>query len=375
MGSRERPAQESFAMEITKQLYPEPRLPQTLDPSQIGFGKNFTPHYFTADYREGAWSGARIVPLEPFAMHPGALCLHYAQEIFEGLKAYRQPDGGIALFRPEKNARRFCQSAERMSMPQLDEQIFLDAVRELVAIEGAWVPDAPGTLYIRPTMVATEPHIGVTSAKQYKFFVVTLQAGNYFSGQAAGPGAVEVLVSESMVRAWPGGTGAVKTAANYALTLQITARAYGMGCNQVLFLDSSAGHRVEELGGMNVLFVENGALVTPPLSGTILPGVTRDSVLTLARAQGMPVREYAYTLKELTAGVESGAISEAIACGTAAVVTGIHTFRYEDGRRLQVGAGAPGPVTRKLFEELQGIQFGTLPDANGWRQVVVAGRK
>jgi branched-chain amino acid aminotransferase len=362
-------------MQIAKQLSSAPRLPETLDPGKIGFGKNFTPHYFTAEYRDGGWHEAQIVPLEPFAMHPGALCLHYAQEIFEGLKAYRQPDGGIALFRPEKNARRFRQSAERMSMPELDEQIFLDAVRELVATEQAWVPDGPGTLYIRPTMVAMEPHIGVTSAKQYKFFVVTLQAGNYFAGQAAGPGAVEVLVSESMVRAWPGGTGAAKTAANYAMTLQITAHAYAIGCNQVLFLDSSPEHRVEELGGMNVLFVENGTLVTPPLSGTILAGVTRDSVLALAAAQGMAVREYAYGSKELVAGIESGAITEMIACGTAAVVTGIRTLRFEDGRRLNVGAGAPGPMTSLLFDKLQGIQFGKLADPFGWRQVVVAGTK
>ena len=346
-----------------------------LDPAQIQFGKIFSPHYFVADYRDGQWSGGRIAPLENFSLHPGALVLHYAQEIFEGLKAFPQPDGSVALFRPEMNARRFQASALRMAMPLVDESLFLDAVLALAETDRAWMPEFPGSLYIRPAMIATQPYLGVSSSTEYKFFVITLPAGKYFSNLDPGPGAVDVLVSESMVRAWPGGTGNVKTAANYAITLQITAKATAAGLNQVLFLDSSPQRRVEEMGGMNVLFVEDGGLVTPPLSGTILPGITRDSLLTLARDLGLGVREYAYSLDELTSGVKSGKISEAIACGTAAVATGIRTLCFENGSRLNVGLNAglnvgsaqvPGPVTCTLFNQLQGIQYGRLVDKFGW---------
>jgi branched-chain amino acid aminotransferase len=338
-----------------------------LDPARIQFGKTFSPHFFVAEYRDGAWGEARIAPLENFSLHPGALVLHYAQEIFEGLKAFIQPDGSVALFRPEMNARRFQASAERMAMPKVDEKLFLDAVLELAGIDRAWVPEYPGSLYIRPTMIATQPYVGVSSSTEYKFYVVTLPAGKYFATLETGPGAADVLVSESLVRAWPGGTGNVKTAANYAITLQITAKATVAGLNQVLFLDSSPQRRVEELGGMNVMFVEDGGLVTPPLGGTILPGITRDSVIALARDLGLSVREYAYTLDELIDGVKSGKITEAIACGTAAVVTGIRTLCFENGTRLAVGgAQAPGPITCTLFEQLQGIQYGRLRDKFGW---------
>jgi branched-chain amino acid aminotransferase len=352
---------------VTEDLAPA----TALDPTHIAFGKTFSPHFFVADYRNGAWTGARIAPLESFSLHPGALVLHYAQEIFEGLKAFAQPDGGVALFRPKMNARRFQRSAERMAMPQVDESLFLDAVLGLAETDRAWVPEYPGSLYIRPAMIATQPYIGVSSSTEYKFFVVTLPAGKYFSNLASGPGAVDVLVAESMVRAWPGGTGNVKTAANYAITLQITAKATANGLGQVLFLDASPERRVEELGGMNVMFVEKGGLVTPPLSGTILPGVTRDSVITLAQDEGIAVREYAYTLDELTSGIRSGQITEAIACGTAAVVTGIRTLCFENGAKLQLGGpekgkAAPGPITCRLFERLQGIQYGRQTDKFGW---------
>jgi len=361
-------------MQISKNVKPGAVPARPLDPAHIEFGRMFSPHCFVADYRDGAWTGASIGPLEDFSLHPGALALHYAQEIFEGQKAFVQPDGGIAVFRPEMNARRFQSSAERMAMPKVDEQAFVDAVMTLVEVDRAWVPPYPGSLYIRPAMIATEPHIGVSSSHEYKFFVMTAPAGKYFRNLAAGPGAAGVLVCESMVRASPGGTGNIKTAANYAITLQITAQATAAGLNQVLFLDSSPERRVEELGGMNVMFVEDGTLVTPPLGGTILPGITRDSVMTLAREAGLTVREYAYTLDELKDGVKSGKIKEAIACGTAAAVTGIQTFCFENGTQLQVGAQAPGPVTCSLFEQLQGIQYGRLSDKFGWlRRVQGAG--
>jgi len=354
-------------MQIIKDLSAAPVAVGRPDPTNIAFGKTFSRHSFVAEYKDGAWQSARIGAIEPFSLHPGALVLHYAQSIFEGLKAFAQPDGGVALFRPAMNARRFQASAARMAMPRVEEALFLDAILGLVAADSAFIPRFPGSLYIRPAMIATQPYIGVRSSTDFKFFVVTLPAGAYFPGLDSGAGAVDVLISESVVRAFPGGTGNIKTAANYAITLQVTSKAAEAGCGQVLFLDSSPARRVEELGGMNVLFVEDGGLVTPPLNDTILPGVIRDSVLQLAKDQGLPVREYAYTLKELHEGLQTGKITEAIACGTAAVVTGIRRFHFESGTTIPVGgATGPGPVTSTLFEHLQGIQYGRLPDKHGW---------
>jgi branched-chain amino acid aminotransferase len=353
-------------MQIVKQLSADRSPAGELDPAKIAFGKTFNPHFFVADYKDGAWQDGRIAPLECFSLHPGALVLHYAQSIFEGLKAFVQPDGSVALFRPEMNARRFQASAARMSMPAVDVDVFLEAVKGLVEADRAYIPRYPGSLYIRPAMIATQPYIGVASSTDFRFFVITLPAGGYFPGETMDAGAVDVLITESVVRAFRGGTGNIKAAANYAITLKITAEAKAQGCGQVLFLDTSPERRVEELGGMNFMFVEDGALVTPPLHGTILPGVTRASVLELARDRGVAVREEACGLAELIDGVKTGRISEAIACGTAAVVTGIRTFVLEDGTRIPV-ANAPGPLTSALFETLQGIQYGRLPDTHGWR--------
>ena len=354
-------------MQIIKDVSADPVAVGRIDPATIVFGKTFSRHSFVAEFKDAAWQSARIAPIEPFSLHPGALVLHYAQSIFEGLKAFAQPDGGVALFRPERNARRFQASAARMAMPLVEEALFLEAILGLVAADHAYIPGFPGSLYVRPAMIATQPYLGVRSSSEFKFFVVTLPAGVYFPGLASGAGAVDVLISESMVRAFPGGTGNVKTAANYAITLQVTSKAAAAGCGQVLFLDSSPDRRVEELGGMNVMFVEEGSLVTPPLNDTILAGVIRDSVLQLAKDQGLPVREYAYTLKELHEGLQTGKITEAIACGTAAVVTGIRRFHLENGGTIPVGdASGPGPITSALFENLQGIQYGRLPDTHGW---------
>jgi branched-chain amino acid aminotransferase len=352
-------------MRITKQLTGKRAPERELDPEKIAFGKTFNPHFFVADYANGAWQDGHIGPLEAFSLHPGALVLHYAQAIFEGLKAFVQPDGCVALFRPEMNARRFQASAARMAMPAVDEDVFLQAALGLVEADRAFIPRYPGSLYIRPAMIATQPYLGVASSTDFRFFVITLPAGAYFPGGAAGAGAVDVLISESVVRAARGGTGNIKASANYAITLKITAEATERGCGQVLFLDSSPERHVEELGGMNFMFVEAGALITPPLDDTILPGVTRDSVLVLARERGIAVREESRSLAELLVGLRSGRITEAIACGTAAVVTGIRSFLLEDGSRIPV-ATAPGPVTTALFETLQGIQYGRLPDTHGW---------
>ncbi|MBL8175406.1 MAG: branched-chain amino acid aminotransferase [Bryobacterales bacterium] len=360
-------------MQIQKRIVPQ-AAPPSLDPKNIAFGKIVTPHFFCCEYRDGAWRDARIEPVHNFSLHPAALVFHYAQAIFEGLKAYQHDDGGIALFRPEMNARRFNASASRMSMPHVDEQLFLDAVQELVKADHAYTPPFPGSLYVRPTMIGVEPCIGVKSSSEFIFFILTLPAGSYFPELPSGAGAVDVLISESVVRAAPGGTGHVKAAANYAVTLQVITQAKEVGCAQVLFLDSAPQRHVEEMGGMNILFVDGGELVTPPLGGTILNGVTRDSILTLARDMGLTVREHAYAFDDMMERIRSGRITEVMACGTAAVITGIRGFKLENGARIPVGDAAPGPVTSKLFEQLQGIQYGRVPDRHNWvTQVVPAG--
>jgi branched-chain amino acid aminotransferase len=348
------------------------RPPQSaLDPKKIAFGKNFAPNMFLCEYRDGAWRDARIEPLRSFSLHPAALVLHYAQAIFEGLKAFRQADGAVALFRPDRNARRFNKSAERMCMPLVDEKFFLDAVSELTRVEEEFVLPYPGSLYIRPVMIGTEACIGVRASCEYLFYVMVLPSGAYFPEVHGGLGAVSVLISESVIRAARGGTGAVKAAANYAVTLKAITEAKEHDCVQVLFLDASPEQRVEEMGGMNIMFVENGVLVTPPLNDTTLAGVVRDSVLTLAEDLGIRTREEAYTFKELTSKLKDGSVQEAFACGTAATITGIKEFKTESGRVFTLPA--PGPISEKLHTQLVGVQYGKIADRHGWlRQVVGA---
>ena len=309
---------------------------------------------FLCEYRDGAWQNARIEPLKDFSLHPAALVLHYAQAIFEGMKAFRQPDGSVALFRPEKNAQRFNRSAERMGMPELPEGLFLKAVSELTRIDEEYVVAQPGSLYIRPVMIGTEASIGVRASSEFLFYVITLPSGAYFAEAHGGPGAIPVLISTSVVRAARGGTGSVKTAANYAVTLKVISDAKQKECAQVLFLDASADQHVEEMGGMNIMFIEDETLVTPPLSETILPGVVRDSILTLARDMAIPVREHAYTIEGLLSKLRDGSIQEAFACGTAATVTGIQSFKTEEGELFKLGA--PGPTSPKLYDALVNVQ-------------------
>ena len=343
-----------------------------LDPKKIAFGKTFAPNMFVCEYREGGWHSPRIEPLAAFSMHPAALVLHYAQAIFEGMKAFRQTDGSVALFRPEKNAARFQRSAARMCMPLVDEQFFLDAVSELVKVDEEYVIAEPGSLYLRPVMIGTEASIGVRASSEYLFYVLALPSGAYFPEAHGGPGAVHVLISTSVVRAAPGGTGNVKAAANYAVTLKAISDAKTRECAQVLFLDASPEQRVEEMGGMNITFVENGTVVTPPLNETLLPGVVRDSVLALAADLQIPVRQEAYRGAELVAKLRDGSISEAFACGTAATITGICSFKTEQGEMFQLSA--PGPVSEKLHKELVGMQYGHVADRHGWRRSVVPAR-
>lgn len=340
---------------------------EPLDPLQLEFGKMFTPNFFVSEYQNGAWRNPRIQKLEPFLLHPASLVFHYAQTVFEGLKAYRQVDGRVALFRPELNAKRFQQSAERLSIPKVEEAHFLDAVRELVENERHYLPAAPGCLYIRPTVIGVDATLGVKSASEFIFFVLTLPSGGYFKGASAsaGPGAIDVLVTKSVVRTAPGLMGNVKAGANYAGTLKITEEAKAAGCAQVLFLDAKDHQHIEEMGGMNIMFVQGDRLRTPPLTDTILRGVTRDSLLVLAREQRLEVNEAPITIDEVVAGVKDGSMGEVFACGTAAVVIGIRSLQFEDGSSIRP-AGAPGPVTSKLYDALTDIQYGRVPDRHGW---------
>jgi branched-chain amino acid aminotransferase len=342
-----------------------------LDPAKLEFGKTFAPDWFVAHYHNGDWQDARVEPLQNISMHPAAIVLHYGQSIFEGMKAYRWANGKIALFRPHDNARRFARSAVRMAMPPVDPDFFVEAVKALVRTDAAWVPREPGTLYIRPTLIGTEAAIGVHASKDFLFFILGLPSGAYF--KEAGPsgvGTVTVYVAETTSRAAHGGTGDVKASANYAISLRTIEEGRKHGCSQVLFLDSQGKREVEELGGMNVFFVEGTTLYTPPLHDTILPGITRDSVIRVARDLGLTVLEQPINIDEAADKMAGGHITEMIACGTAAVVSGIKELIFETGRHIRIGDGTAGEVTRKLNAELQGIQFGHIPDRYGWTEIV-----
>ncbi len=329
-----------------------------------GFGTNFSDHMVSIDWTEGqGWHSASVGPRQPIALDPAAAVLHYAQEIFEGLKAYVQADGSIALFRPEANAARFNASARRLAMPELPEELFIESVRQLVLADRNWFPTVDGgALYLRPFMIATEAFLGVRPAKQYKYLVIASPAGNYFK---SGAPAVSIWVSD-YTRAAPGGTGAAKCGGNYAASLVPQSEAMARGHDQVVFLDAAEHKWIEELGGLNLYFVmADGSLITPPLSGTILPGITRDSLLQLAREEGLTVHEERYSLDQWRADAASGQLVETFACGTAAVVTPVGKVCGTDGD-FTIGSGGPGQLTQKLKASLVAIQRGEAPDRHNW---------
>jgi len=330
-----------------------------------GFGRVFTDHMAIAHYTEGrGWHDLAIAPRQALTVDPACAVLHYAQEIFEGLKAYRTPDGGVQLFRTEANARRFQKSAERLAMPQLPVEMFVESCRALVLNERDWIPEIDGgSLYLRPFMIATETFLGVKPSSEYIYMVIASSVGAYFKGGAP---AVSIWASENYTRAAPGGTGAAKCGGNYAASLIAQAEAIRQGCDQVVFLDAVERKYIEELGGMNVFFVfDDGSIATPPLSDTILAGITRDSLITLARARGIEVREERYSLDQWRADAATGRLVEAFACGTAAVVTPISMVKARSGD-FQIGSGAPGQVTIALREALVAIQNGRAPDPHHW---------
>jgi branched-chain amino acid aminotransferase len=332
-----------------------------------GFGRVFTDHMVTIRYAESkGWYDAHVEPRGPITIDPATAVLHYAQEIFEGLKAYTQPDGGVAMFRPAANAQRFQQSAERMAMAELPEQLFIDSLTELVTIDREWIP--PGedaSLYLRPFMFASEVFLGVKPSAEYTYMVIASPAGAYFKG---GVKPITIWVSEEFTRAAPGGTGAAKCGGNYAAGLSAQAEAIRHGCDQVVYLDTVERRYVDELGGMNLFFVmDDKTMVTPPLTGTILPGITRDSIIKLAADRGITTDERPYSMDEWRADAATGRLTEAFACGTAAVITPVGIVRGRDGE-FAVGGGEFG---QSLRNELLDIQRGTKADTHGWMHRVL----
>ncbi len=360
-----------MTMELTRIEHPQPtpasRRAEILQAP--GFGNHFTDHMVMIDFDgDRGWHSPRVEPYGPIALDPSAMVLHYAQEIFEGLKAYRQPDGTIASFRPDANARRLNSSARRLAMPELPEEDFLGSLRALLDADHEWVPAAGGedSLYLRPFMFATDPALGVRPSHTYTYIVIASPAGAYFPG---GLKPVSVWLSSEYVRAAPGGIGDAKTGGNYAASLLAQAQAAEHGCEQVVWLDAIERRFIEEMGGMNLFFVfgsgADARLVTPELSGSLLPGVTRDSLLTLSVDAGIAVEERKVSVEELRKGVASGDITEVFACGTAAVITPVGRVAG-DSDDYTVGDGNPGQVTTALRDTLTGIQRGTFADTHGW---------
>ncbi|MEU5714427.1 branched-chain amino acid aminotransferase [Streptomyces sp. NPDC020403] len=335
-----------------------------------GFGRQFTDHMVTISWTEGrGWHDAQLVPYGPLSLDPANMTLHYAQEIFEGLKAYRRPDGSVATFRPEANAARFQRSAARLAMPELPVETFIEACDALVRQDEAWVPAHGGeeSLYLRPFMIAAEVGLGVRPANEYLFIVIASPAGAYFPG---GVKPVSIWLSQDRVRAVPGGMGDAKTGGNYAASLLAQAEAAAKGCDQVAYLDAVEHKWVEELGGMNLYFVyeqEDGGkrIVTPSLTGSLLAGVTRDSLLTVARDLGYASEEGRVSIDQWRADTANGTLTEVFACGTAAVITPVGTVKSADGEWVQ-GDGTPGEVTLRLRERLLDIQRGIAEDTHGW---------
>jgi branched-chain amino acid aminotransferase len=341
--------------------------------SDPGFGRYHTDHMVSILYtNELGWHDARVLPYGPIELDPSAIVLHYAQEVFEGLKAYRWADGSIVSFRPEANAARLRTSAHRLAIPELPEEVFIESLRQLIAADAPWVPPAGGeeSLYLRPFVFATEPGLGVRPAAEYRYLVIGSPAGAYFP---RGIKPVSVWLSHEYVRAAPGGTGAAKFGGNYAASLLAQAEAAQNGCDQVVWLDAIERRYVEELGGMNLFFVFGSGgtarLVTPELSGSLLPGITRDSLLQLATDAGFAVEERKIDVDEWQKKAAAGEITEVFACGTAAVITPVSHVRYgsaESAGEFTIADGEPGEITMALRDTLTGIQRGTFADTHGW---------
>jgi len=337
---------------------------QKPDSGQIPFGRTFTDHMFVMDYEESkGWHEPRIVPYEPLTLDPAAMIFHYGQTVFEGLKAYRTDDGRVLLFRPEKNFERLNLSSERLSIPPIDEEAVMDYLKKLIDLERDWVPEFEGTsLYIRPFIIATEPSLAVAPSKMYKFMIILSPVGPYFSG---GIRPVTINVEEEFTRAVKGGTGMAKTAGNYSSGYQAQAKASKEGNADVLWLDGVEKRYIEEVGSMNIFFKIDGEIVTPALSGSILRGITRTSILELLKEWGWTVNERRISIEELYQYYEEGKLEEAFGAGTAAVISPVGEFNWL-GKKMVINNHEIGPVAQKLYDTVTGIQRGRKEDDHGW---------
>ena len=349
-------------MQIEKILTTTPKEKPAAD--TLGFGKYFTDHMFMMDYAEGqGWHNARIIPFGPIALHPASTVLHYGSEIFEGLKAYRRADGQVQLFRPIENIRRMNNSAERMCLPQIPEDMALEALTEFVKTEQEWTPSAPGTsLYLRPFMFGNDESLGVHAVHNATYVIIASPVGSYYK---EGINPVKIMIETEDVRAVRGGTGEAKCGGNYAASNRAGKRAADLGYSQVLWLDGVHRKYIEEVGAMNVMFKIGGEIVTPALSGSILPGITRKSIIEVLKGKGYAVSERLLSIDELKEAMANGTLEEAWGCGTAAVVSPIGELSYE-GVQYPVNGGAIGEVTQMLYDTLTGIQWGKIDDPYGW---------
>ncbi|MYL32181.1 branched-chain amino acid aminotransferase [Pontibacillus yanchengensis] len=330
----------------------------------LGFGVHYTDHMFVMDYEEEqGWHDPRIVPYGPLTMDPAAMVFHYGQAIFEGLKAYTTPEGTVQLFRPDRNMKRFNQSCERLHIPKIDEDFLLNAIQQLLLTDKDWIPNQEGTsLYIRPYVFATEPFIGVRPSKQYKLLVILSPVGSYYGDQLS---PVPIYVEEKYIRASVGGVGEVKTAGNYAASMKAQKEAEAKGYSQILWLDSKENKYVEEVGSMNIFFKINGEVVTPALSGSILNGVTRNSVIELLNHWGIPVREEKISIQEIFDAHERGELEEVFGAGTAVVISPVGELTWND-QTIQVNDKNIGSLSQRLYDTITGIQFGKIEDEFNW---------
>lgn len=347
-------------IKITRTQTPKEKPDQT----NLGFGKIFTDHMFIMNYTEGkGWHDARIEPYHDITLSPAAMVFHYGQEMFEGLKAYRGADGKARLFRPDMNGKRTNDTNKRLCIPELPVEDFVQAVKAIVKVDEDWIPTAPSTsLYIRPFIIATDDFLGVAPSKTYMFIIILSPSGAYY---ASGLAPVGIWIEDDYVRAVKGGIGFAKTGGNYAASLAAQVKAHDGGYSQVLWLDGVERKYIEEVGAMNIFFKINGKVVTPALSGSILPGITRNSVITLCKDWGIEVEERKISVDELIEAQKSGALEECFGSGTAAVISPVGTLRYKDDV-MQIGDGTTGELSQKLYNTVTGIQNGTAEDKFGW---------
>ena len=358
----------SYVFPVTRNPNPKPKP----DPNDLVFGKQFTDHMFVMDYDEGqGWHDGKIVPYGDISISPASSVLHYAQMMFEGMKAYKTEDGHILLFRPEMNARRLNRTNERICMPQMDEELFVAAVKATVKEDADWVPAAPFTsLYVRPFIIADDPALGVKSAKHFRFMIILAPSGPYYAANRGKLSTTRIFVEDEYIRAAHGGTGFAKVGGNYAGSLRASQKAYECDCNDVLWLDAIEHKYIEEVGSSNAFFVIGDEVVTAPLAGTILPGITRDSVLTLLREWGVPASERKLAIDEVIDAAKKGELKEAFASGTAAVISPMGLLRYL-GEEYVISDRKVGALSQRIYDTISGIQTGKIADTRGWTQRVV----